>query len=118
MLFRELLRQHERICGEFGVDKPENVSDGMVNECVISYGVLCDLLGVPFLTHSVGNFLGESAEWCSEKGWPPLNALAVNNERWMPGDGYNEAVGCSLFDWANEVKKCIAFGGYPTSTSI
>ena len=118
MLARELLRRHEQICRQLGVRKPQDVTDGIVNQSIIFYGVLCDRAGVPWLTHSVGQFLGEIAEWCTDNGWPPLNALAVNSERWMPGDGYDGAAGCSLIRWADEVKNCIAFNGYPASTSI
>jgi hypothetical protein len=118
VLARELLRRHEQICHQLGVRQPKDVTDGMVNQCIIFYGVLCDRAGVPFLTHGVGQFLGEIAEWCDEHGWPPLNALAVNAEEWMPGDGYDEAAGCALISWADAVKKCIAFRRYPASTSI
>jgi hypothetical protein len=36
----------------------------------------------------------------------------------MPGEGYDEAKGCSLLKWPNNVRKCIAFGRYPASYSI
>ena len=50
--------------------------------------------------------------------WPPLNALAVNGETGMPGEGYDGAPGCDLLRWPEEVRRCIAFGGYPSSTRI
>jgi hypothetical protein len=118
VLARELLRRHEQICCQLGIHEPEGVTNGMVDRSTITYGVLCDRAGVPFLTHSVGLFLGEIAHWCDENGWPPLNALAVNSERWMPGNGYDGAAGCALISWADEVRKCIAFSHYPASASI
>jgi hypothetical protein len=118
VLARELLRRHEQICGQLGVRTPQDVTDGMVDRSIIFYGVLCDRAGVPFLTHSVGQFLGEIAELCADNGWPPLNALAVNSERLRPGDGYEGAAGCALISWADEVRTCIAFTRYPASASI
>ena len=49
----------------------------------------------PYLTHGVGHFLGQVAEWCQGNGLPPLNSLAVNAETKMPGDGYYTAAGRS-----------------------
>jgi len=118
VLARELLRCHEQICEQFAVSTAKDVTAGMITRSVISYSVLCERAGVPFLTHGVGWFLGEIAEWCAEKGWPPLNALAVNNETGMPGEGYEVAAGCSLFTWPDEVRKCIAFDRYPTAASL
>jgi hypothetical protein len=118
VLARELLRRHEQICRQLMVHEPEDVTDGMIDRSLIAYGLLCDRAGVPFLTHGVGQFLGEVAEWCDEHGWPPLNALAVNSETGTPGEGYDEAAGCALFRWPDEVRRCIAFGCYPSSVSI
>jgi hypothetical protein len=118
VLARELLRWHEQICQQFTVSTAEDVTAGMIDQSVIRYGVLCERAGVPFLTHGVGLFLGEIAEWCAENGWPPLNALAVNSETGMPGDGYDGAAGCSLLTWPDEVKRCIAFDRYPTAASL
>jgi hypothetical protein len=118
VLARELLRRHEQICRQLGVHTAEEVTDGMIDRSMMAYGVLCDRAGVPFLTHVSGHFLGEIAEWCIENEWPPLNALAVNGESKEPGHGYDGAAGCSLSAWVDEVKKCIAFSGYPSSASI
>jgi hypothetical protein len=118
VLARELLRRHEQICRQLGVSAAKDVTDGMIDRSVISYGILCDRAGVPFLTHSVGWFLEEIAEWCAGNSWPLLNALAVNSETRMPGDGYEGAAGGSLSTWAEEVKKCIAFECYPTAESL
>jgi hypothetical protein len=118
VLARELLRHHEQMCRQLALRNPEEVTDGMVNQSIIFYGDLCDRAGVPFLTRSVGHFLAEIAEWRDENSWPPLNALAVNSESKEPGDGNDEAAGCALLRWPNDVRKCIAFHGYPKSASI
>ena len=84
-----------------------------INSCVMAYGKMCDLAGVPWLMRNPGGFLEEIASWCSDNGWPPLNSLAVNGESRMPGDGYDGARGCSLINWASEAEACIKFSGYP-----
>jgi hypothetical protein len=113
----ELLRRHEEIRAQFSVHTAKSVTDGMIRQSVISYGVLCQRVGAPFLTHCVGHFLGEIAECCANNCWPPLNALAVNSETGMPGEGYDDADGCSLLHWPDEIKRCIAFDRYPASAS-
>lgn len=117
VLLNELLRQHENVCRELGPIASADVTASMINRGVITYGTFCERAGVPFLTHSVGKFLGEVAEFCNDEGWPPINALAVNSETRMPGEGYDGASGCTIALWPEEVRKCIAFGGYPTSTA-
>jgi len=79
----------------------------------ITYGELCERVGLPDLKLVVGKFLREVAEWCYGNGWPPLNALAVNHETRTPGRGYDRAPGCSLAGWRNELAACLAFSGYP-----
>lgn len=118
MLARELLWQHEKACRQYGLREPKEVTDAAIRRSVIAYGTLCDQAGMPFLTHVAGKFLGEIAEWCHKNRWPPLNALAVNNETRMPGEGYDEAKGCALLKWPDSVRKCIAFSRYPASYSI
>lgn len=117
VLTKELLRHHEHACQQFGIHKSKEVTDGMIDRSVIPYGVLCDRAGMPFLTHVAGKFLGEIAEWCYKNEWPPLNALAVRKDTKMPGGGYDRATGCSLRKWTEEVRRCIAFGRYPSSSS-
>jgi hypothetical protein len=117
VLAKALLRHHEHACRHLRIRKSKEVTDGMINRSVIPYGILCDRAGVPFLTHVSGKFLGEIAEWCYKNGWPPLNALAVRKDTGMPGEGYDGAAGCSLLKWPDEVRKCIAFGRYPASSS-
>jgi len=118
VLTKELLRHHEQVCQKLGVKLPDDVTDGMINQSIILYGVLCQRAGVPFLTRGVGQFLREVAEWCEQNDWPPLNALAVNVETRMPGEGYDGAPGCDLLSWPEEVRRCIAFDGYPPSAQI
>lgn len=106
-LAQVLLDHHRLVCAPRRGTKPA------IDSCVIAYGRLCERAGVPHLTHSVGPFLWEVAEWCEENGWPPLNALAVNRETRMPGEGYDGAPGCTLFAWPEEARAAIEFGGYP-----
>lgn len=88
-----------------------------VAKAVIPYGTLCERANVPDLTHAVGQYLAEVAEWCKDNGWPPLNSLAVNRNARMPGHGYDGAAGCSVRDWPAQAEACIAFGGYPEHVS-
>jgi hypothetical protein len=87
------------------------VTDAEVQRVALAYGVLCERAAVPWLTRSVGSFLGELATWCSESGFPPLNSLAVNAATRLPGDGYYSAEQCKL--WPTEVRACLTFDGYP-----
>jgi hypothetical protein len=102
-LAQTLVAHHKSVCA------PGRPADS----CLIVYGTLCERAGVPFLTRGVGPFLREVAEWCAANAWPPINALAVNRETRMPGEGYDGAPGCSLVDWAREVRAAIDFQGYP-----
>lgn len=81
----------------------------------IGYAVLCQRAGVPHLTRVVGNFLVEIAEWCRDEGYPPLNALAVNEGSGVPGEGYDRAGGFLIINWAVDVERCIRFTRYPNA---
>jgi hypothetical protein len=81
----------------------------------IPYGDLCIRAGVPHLTGVVGEFLLEVAEWCEAAGFPPLNALAVNGETGIAGEGYDGAGHFAIVDWPADVEACIRFNGYPAS---
>lgn len=83
-----------------------------VDRYTIRYGMLCDRANVPHLTRGVGPFLQEVAMWCQANGYPPINALAVN-ETGMPGDGYDGAGECEIVKWPEQVEACIRFAGYP-----
>lgn len=90
------------------------ISDDLVNECTLTYGTICERAHMQDLTHIVGRFMGEIAEWCADKGWPPLNSLAVNAESLIPGGGYDGAGGiCEQHLWPSQVRECIKFKKYP-----
>ena len=108
-LAQALLNHQRTVCRSPG--REPTAIDG----CVITYGDLCDRAGLPHLKPTVGKYLREVAHWCHDKGWPPLNALAVNHETRRPGHGYDGAPGCSLERWQDEVAACINFAGYPDS---
>ena len=110
-LAQALLNHHRQVC------RSRTSAQRSVDLCVIPYGLLCERAGLPYLTHSVGHFLREVAEWCTANGWPPINALAVNRESKMPGEGYDGAPGCSLLRWPEEVRACIEFDRYPEAVS-
>lgn len=85
--------------------------------CLITYGDLCERAGVSELKPIVGRFLREIAQWCHENGWPPLNSLAVNHASHRPGHGYNDAPGCNLERWSDQVSACVSFADYPDTIS-
>jgi hypothetical protein len=74
---------------------------------LIPYGKLCDDSGLSYLTRGVGPFLGELAQWCFDRGLPPLNSLAINAGELKPGPGYDDAAGCSEITWWKEVQACV-----------
>ena len=53
----------------------------------ISYGQLCGPLGLH--PRSASYFLSVIHNHCQARGWPPLVALAVNQQNAIPGAGYN-----------------------------
>jgi hypothetical protein len=110
-LAQALLDHHKHVCG---LATDPNLP---IDLCVIPYGDLCELAGMPQLKNVAGKFLREIAEWCHKNGWPPLNALAVNHATRMPGRGYDHAPGCSLANWRNEASACISFSGYPDTVA-
>src|SRR2546422_11709270 len=107
-LAQVLLDHHRQTClGQGGA--PSMAS------AVIPYGLLCERAGLANFAHRVGPLLREIAEWCHENGWPPINPLAVNYATRMPGPGYDQAPGCSLQRWPEEVAACVEFLGYPAA---
>jgi len=84
-----------------------------ISSAAITYGELCIRAGLEDLTRAAGQFLGEIAELCQREGWPTLNALVVNQDTRMPGEGYERAAGCSLLTWPDAAGRCIVFDGYP-----
>ena len=102
-----LLDHHNRVC------RGSKGTSVTVDSSVVTYGALCEMAGVKFLARSTGPFLQEVAEWCHTNGWPPINSLVINQQLRRPGDGYDDAAGCSLANWNAEVHQCIAFKKYP-----
>jgi hypothetical protein len=51
-----------------------------------TYGEISARVGVHWRAASW--FLGVIQEYCRNRGWPPLQALAVNARTKIPGDGY------------------------------
>ena len=109
LLANALLEHHREFCVPHAPRPP------VIDRCLITYGDLCRQAGVPGLEHGVGRFLQEVAEWCAARGYPPINALAVNRETRMPGDSYDLAPGCNILTWPSEATAVIQFGGYPAS---
>lgn len=110
-LAQALLDRHKEAC------RPQTEAGTSVDSCLVTYGDLCERAGLPHLKPNVGKFLREVAQWCHDKNWPPLNALAVNHETRRPGRGYDSAPGCNQERWQDEVTACITFAGYPNSIS-
>jgi len=111
-----LLTLHRDTCRSFARCAPDAISDGAVNERTIRYQRLYERAGVPFPGRNSGPPLAEIAQWCVENQYPPLHALAVN-ETGKPGFNYDQTPGwpdrCSLDNWHSDVRRCIAFDGYP-----
>lgn len=84
-LGQKLLEHHRARCSGMSI-QPYDLTDSQVSRISIRYGALCQRAGMPFLTPSSGGFLREIAVWCEQEGWPPINALAVN-ESGLPGEG-------------------------------
>ena len=104
-LGQKLPDHHNSACR--GVDVPAaDLVDSQVSTFLIRYGVLCERAGLPFLTRSSGGYLHEIALWCDKQGWPPINALVVN-ESGIPGEGYDRAPGGGYAKWPEQVRNAI-----------
>jgi hypothetical protein len=110
-LTQALLDHHRNVCRFLKTTGPS------IESCLIVYGDLCERAGLSHLKPNVGKFLREVAQWCHDNGWPPLNALAVNHDNRRPGHGYDNAPGCSLERWQDDVSACIGFADYPAVLS-
>ena len=84
-LANALLDHHSEFC------VPHTLRPPTIDRCVVTDGDLCRQAGTPGLERGVGRFLQEVAEWCAARGYPPINALAVNAETRSPGE---RALGC------------------------
>jgi len=107
MLANILLEHHRYLRGHLWLT-PDTVQP----KHMLPYGELCTRAGLGYLPLGLDHFLGQVAYWCQSKGLPPLNALAVNAQTKMPGDGYYAVAGSHLNWWSN-VQACIACGKYP-----
>lgn len=103
-----ILLEHHRFLRDHLKLTPDTVQP----KHMLPYGELCTRAGMDYLTRGVGHFLPQVAQWCLSNGLPPLNAMAVNAQTKMPGDGYYAAAGSHL-DWWNDVQACIACSKYP-----
>jgi hypothetical protein len=110
-LFRVLLRRHERLCRDLGVT-PETVTDELIKRCTIYYGDLRKAAKVSIPPIGIGRYLDEIGEYCENKAFPLLNALAISKTFEKPGLGYEGAHGGNRRLWHKQVRECIAFGGY------
>ncbi|WP_081647853.1 DUF262 domain-containing protein [Butyrivibrio sp. VCB2006] len=60
-------------------------------EKLITYGDLCKKLSFPENPRNVEVLLGEVSFTCKENGLPPISALVVNKDTFIPGNGFFEA---------------------------
>ena len=111
MLGQTLLEYHKTACRTKNVAAID-LGDSQITRLSIRYGTLCAMAGVPFLSRSSGGYLHEIAVWCEKEGWPPINALVVN-ESGLTGEGYSLAPGGGYPKWSEQVRDAIAFKGYP-----
>lgn len=91
----------------------------MMDEPVLTiganYAVLIERARVPLSPKNCGRQMEHIAEWCKEHSLPPLNALAVNADSHMPGEGYDGAADdyCHIRRWPEEVEAVRQCGEYP-----
>ncbi len=110
-LGQKLLEHHRSVCSSV-TGEANLIVRSEIARCSIRYGVLCERAGLPFLRRSSGSFLYEIAQLCEKHGWPPINSLVVN-ESGLPGAGYDHAPGGGFAQWDEQVRRAIAFRGYP-----
>lgn len=110
-LGQKLLDHHHEVCG--AVSNPASaLTDSQVAQNTIRYGTLCERAGIWELRRISGGLLHEIAVWCEQQGWPPINALVVN-ESGIPGEGYDRAPGGGYANWPDQVRNAIVFKQYP-----
>lgn len=110
LLANELLAHHRRVVAS----KPPG-KRVIHSNYTIPYGQLCQRAGVPHALANISFFLLEVAEWSAANNWPALNALAVNAESGIPGEGYDGAGGFKITEWPAELDRCVRFAGFPSS---
>ena len=105
-----LLRHRYEI--SIGFTPGATIPDYIVDRCTITYESLRIAAGIGGIARGVGAHLRKVREWCSLRGFPPLDSFVVRNEERDPGDGYDETLE-SHGDWREDVRKCLIFQGYP-----
>jgi hypothetical protein len=112
-LGQALLNHHRASCREVKIPA-EKMDNAVVHSQCISYENLCERAHNPCTPRLAGKFLTEIAIWCCEEhDWPPIHALVVNRKSKIPGPGYETAPSGGFGQWEGQVRKCIAFRGYP-----
>jgi len=104
----ERTQRHKQRCQDLKVT-PETVTDEMVWSSVICYGDLCREARVSIPPVGIGRYLDEIGEYCEERDYPLLNALAISKKFQKPGHGYEGAHGGNRRLWRRQVRKCIVF---------
>ena len=89
---------------------------------LISYSSLIARAGVVAEARRLGGPLAEISALCELRGWPPLAALVVRQDRAQPGLGYFRRPGSPTVDlvtdhhlrgWEADARACIAFDKLP-----
>lgn len=83
------------------------------DDCLITYSQLNESVGSPITLGLMKRPLSEIATWCTDRGMPPINSLVVRFDSRQPGDGYDQASGCSIISWYQEAIASVGFDGYP-----
>jgi hypothetical protein len=106
-LAQTLLEHHRNVCRSYERRTHKTLTDNDVDRCVIRYEVLRSKAGVSYPAVGFGRPLRKVAEWCKRNGWPPLNALVVN-QTGRPGTDYSRAPGCGG-QWDTDVRRCVVW---------
>jgi len=105
-----LLRHRREISIRFPLGA--TIPDYSVDRCTITYESLRIAAGIGGIARGVGVHLRKVREWCSLRGFPPLDSFVVRNQERDPGDGFDETPE-SHGDWREDVRRCLIFQGYP-----
>jgi len=74
--------------------------------------------GRPFSYSDRRTFPTRSCSMVRGEWLAATKSLAVNRETRRPGEGYDNARGCNLVEWHNDVIRCITYDRYPEASSI
>ena len=89
---------------------------------LLSYSALIQRAGLMVEARRLGGPLAEISALCTLRGWPPLAALIVRQDRAQPGVGYFRRPGSAKVDlitnehlqgWEKDVQACMAFSALP-----